>query len=497
MKKVEIFDTTLRDGEQTPGVSFTVEEKLTLATQIARLNVDAIEAGFPIASKGDFEAVQTIAKQVEGPTIVGLARINFEDIDAAWKAIQPSEKPRLHVFVSTSDIHINSQLKITREEVLELARKGVARATSYGCEVEFSPMDATRSNPEYMASVCLAAIEEGATIINLPDTVGYSTPKEYKGMFSYVMKQINNPDIKLSAHTHNDLGLAVANSLAAVEAGATQVECSVNGIGERAGNCSLEEIVMALRTRVDLLKTSTEIDISEIAKTSRLVSRISGYPLPPNKAIVGRNAFAHESGIHQDGVLKDPETYEIMDPKELGLSVNHIVLGKHSGRHALRQALEQLGYELSEEKLNICFKRFKEIADRKKNITSLDLEALVADETGRLAGRTELSFFQVHVASSGIPEAEVILTKGSGKLYGEATGDGAVEALFAAICKAVGAEVILKDYYVHSISSGEDSLAEVIVEIEYESRIKIGQAVDTDTIKASGDAYLRALDLLL
>ncbi len=392
--RVLIFDTTLRDGEQSPGISLNTAEKLEIAQQLARLGVDIIEAGFPIASPGDFDAVQTIARQVQGPVIAGLARANAADIDSAWNAVKDSERPRIHTFVSTSDIHIEHQMQNTREDVKGLARAAVAQAKGYCDDVEFSPMDATRSDAEFTAEVLQIALDEGATTINIPDTVGYAMPAEYAAFLEHLYELV--PDLRravLSTHCHDDLGLAVANSFAGVLAGARQVECAVNGIGERAGNASLEEIVMLLHTRqADLGGLCTGLVTTELARTSRLVSRLTGYVVQPNKAVVGRNAFAHESGIHQDGVLKERTTFEIMDATTVGLEANQLVLGKHSGRHALRQALEELGYRVEGQTLNTAFKRFKEIADKKKQVTAMDLEALVTDELREETGFSLESF---------------------------------------------------------------------------------------------------------
>ncbi|MDX6658168.1 MAG: 2-isopropylmalate synthase, partial [Solirubrobacteraceae bacterium] len=381
MDHVQIFDTTLRDGEQSPGISLNATEKLEIAHQLARLNVDIIEAGFPIASPGDFEAVQAIAREVEGPIIAALARANPADVDRAWEAVKDSARPRVHTFISTSDIHIEHQLQSTREDVKGLARASVAQARALCENVEFSPMDATRADREFTAEVIQIAIDEGATTINVADTVGYAMPDEYASFLTELYELVPAlRAITLSVHCHDDLGLAVANSFAGVQAGARQVECAINGLGERAGNASLEEIVMLLKTRGSDIGFDTQINTREIARTSRLVSRLTGYAVQPNKAIVGRNAFAHESGIHQDGMLKDPSTYEIMDATSVGLESNELVLGKHSGRHALRQALEDLGFPIEGQALNQAFKRFKEIADKKKQVSAMDLEALVTDE---------------------------------------------------------------------------------------------------------------------
>src|SRR5438132_5537592 len=395
--RVRIFDTTLRDGEQSPGISLNVQEKLEIAHQLARLGADIIEAGFPITSAGDFEAVTAIAREVQGPVICGLARTSFQDIDAAWNAIKDSERPRIHTFIATSDIHIERKLQTTRDDVKGQARAAVAHAREYADDVEFSPEDGSRSDVEFMAEVIQIAIDEGATTINVPDTVGYTMPDEYGAMFEELYRLV--PDLRnvvVSVHCHNDLGLAVANSFAGLRAGCRQVECAVNGIGERAGNASLEEIVMLLHTRESSVELWTGANTREIARTSRLVSRLTGYTVQPNKAIVGRNAFAHEAGIHQDGVLKERTTYEIMDATTIGLQTNSIVLGKHSGRHALRKALEELGVRVDGQALNTAFKRFKEIADRKKHVTALDLEAIVSDEVREQAEAYNLARFEVH-----------------------------------------------------------------------------------------------------
>src|SRR3954467_16001834 len=379
--RVRIFDTTLRDGEQSPGIALNKSEKVEIAHQLARLGVDIIEAGFPITSPGDFEGVQAIAREVEGPVICGLARTVVGDIDAVWNAVKDSQRPRIHMVISTSDIHIERKLQTTRNDVKCQARAAVAHARQLCDDVEFSCEDASRSDVDYLAEVIQIAIDEGATTINVADTVGYTMPDEFSAMFTHLYEDVPHlRNLTLSVHCHDDLGLAVANSLAGMEAGCRQVECAINGIGERAGNASLEEIVMLLHTRASSLGLWTEINTNEIARTSRLVSRLTGYQVQPNKAIVGRNAFAHEAGIHQDGVLKDRTTYEIMDATTIGLETNSIVLGKHSGRHALRKALEELGVRVDGQALNTAFKRFKEIADKKKNVTALDLEAIVSDE---------------------------------------------------------------------------------------------------------------------
>src|SRR6201995_3987892 len=465
--RVHIFDTTLRDGEQSPGISLNATEKLEIAQQLARLGVDVIEAGFPIASPGDFEAVKAIAENVEGPTICGLARTHKADIDAVWGAVQHAERPRIHTFISTSDIHIKYQLQTDREDVKGQAKAAVTMAKAYCDDGEFSPMDASRSDFEYTAEVLQIAIDAGATVINVPDTVGYATPEEYAAMWRTFYELV--PDLRnvvTSVHCHDDLGLAVANSYAGVMAGCRQVECAINGIGERAGNCSLEEIAMLFKVREDVHGFTTGINTREIARTSRLVSRLTGYPVQPNKAIVGRNAFAHEFGIHQDGVLKERTTFEIMDATTIGLDANSIVLGKHSGRHALQQALSELGFEISGQALNTAFQRFKEIADKKKQVTAMDLEALLSDEMRDRADGHELAFFEVTASSEKEPIAKVGVTLPSGEeVVGESTGDGPIDAVFRAIKKATGVESELAKYTVEAVSGGDDALGEVNVQL--------------------------------
>jgi 2-isopropylmalate synthase len=493
--RVHIFDTTLRDGEQSPGISLNTEEKVEIAQQLARLGVDVIEAGFPITSPGDHEAVEQIARHVEGPVICGLARTHKADIDAAWDAIKDSARPRIHTFISTSDIHIEHQLQTTRDDVKGQARAAVALARSYCDDVEFSPMDATRADVEFTAQVCAIAVEEGATVVNIPDTVGYTTPEEYRRYFERLYELVPGlKGVRVSVHCHDDLGLAVANSYAGVLAGARQVECAVNGIGERAGNCSLEEIVMLLRTRRDVHGLDTGIRSRELARTSRMVSRFTGYAVQPNKAVVGRNAFAHESGIHQDGVLKERTTYEIMDATEVGLESNQIVLGKHSGRHALRDALEELGFRVEGQALNHAFQRFKEIADKKKRVTALDLEAIVSDEFRERSARYNLAWFDVEASSRRQPRAKVAVTLPSGEeVEGEASGDGPVDAIFGAIQKATGVEPELRQYTVSAVTEGEDALGEVTVMLRAAGRLASGQGVSTDILDASARAYVRAL----
>jgi 2-isopropylmalate synthase len=497
--RVRIFDTTLRDGEQSPGISLNRQEKLEIAHQLARLGVDVIEAGFPITSPGDFESVQAISREVEGPVICGLARTAKQDIDAAWEAVKDAQRPRIHTFIATSDIHIERKLQTTRGDVKGQVRAAVAHARSYTEDVEFSPEDGSRSDVEYMAEVIQIALEEGATTINVPDTVGYTMPGEYAAMFARLYELVPGlKDVVVSVHCHNDLGLAVANSLAGVQAGCRQVECAVNGIGERAGNASLEEVVMLLRTRQPALGLWTGLDTTEIARTSRLVSRLTGYVVQPNKAIVGRNAFAHEAGIHQDGVLKERATYEIMDATTVGLKSNAIVLGKHSGRHALRQALEEMGFKVDGQALNTAFKRFKEIADRKKQVTAMDLEALVTDELREELSGFGLASFEVHASSESEPQARVKVTVQEGEVVaGESSGDGPVDAIFKAINDATGVQAALREFRVDAVTEGQDALGEVSVVVEVDGQTGAGQGVSTDTIEAAARAYVRALSVAL
>jgi 2-isopropylmalate synthase len=496
--RVKIFDTTLRDGEQSPGISLNKQEKLEIAQQLSRLGVDIIEAGFPITSPGDFESVQAIAREVEGPVICGLARTSAQDIEAAWSAVKDAGRPRIHTFLATSDVHIKYKLQTTREDVKGQVRAAVAQAREYTDDVEFSPEDGSRSDIEFMAEVVQIALDEGASTINVPDTVGYAMPSEYAAMFTELYRLV--PDLRnvvVSVHCHDDLGIAVANSLAGLEAGCRQVECAINGIGERAGNASLEEIAMLLHTREPSLGLWTGIETREIARTSRLVSRLTGYQVQPNKAIVGRNAFAHEAGIHQDGVLKERTTYEIMDATTVGLNSNSLVLGKHSGRHALSEALKEMGFQIDGQALNTAFKRFKEIADRKKNVTAMDLEALVTDElrSEDIGGYT-LESFEVEASSQRPPHARVAVKLPDGETgTGSFTGDGPIDAVFQAINAATGVAAKLSEFTIGAVTEGQDALGEVSIVLELDGFTGAGQGVSTDIIDAAARAYVRALSV--
>lgn len=510
--RIIIFDTTLRDGEQSPGATLNVEEKLTIARQLARLGVDVIEAGFPYASPGDFEAVSKIAQQVgtpDGPTICGLARATKQDIEAAAKALSAAAKPRIHTFLATSDIHLEYKLKKTRQEVLQIAPEMVAYAKSFVNDVEFSPEDAGRSDPEFLYQVLEAAIAAGATTINIPDTVGYTTPAEFGAIIKGIKDNVPNIDQAIiSVHGHNDLGLAVANFLEAVKNGARQLECTINGIGERAGNAALEELVMALHVRrqyfnpflgrpIESEEPLTQIDTRQIYKTSRLVSNLTGMLVQPNKAIVGANAFAHESGIHQDGVLKHKLTYEIMDAQSIGLTDNQIVLGKHSGRNAFRTRLKELGFELADQELNRAFLRFKEMADKKKDITDWDLEAIVNDETQQAPELYRLEHVQVSCGDHARPTATVTLRTPEGhELTDAAIGTGPVDAVYKAINRVINMPNQLIEYSVQSVTAGIDALGEVTIRLKHEERICSGHAANTDIIVASAHAYVNALNRL-
>ncbi len=495
-KPVVFFDTTLRDGEQSPGISLNMAEKLEIAHQLVRLGVDVIEAGFPATSPGDFEAVQAIAREVKGAVICGLARCVESDIHTCWEAIKDAERPRIHTFISTSDIHLQHQIKKSRPEVIAITKELVRLCVSL-CpgEVEFSAMDATRSDVDFLAEVLQTAIEAGATSINIPDTVGYTLPSEFSALIDTLYEKAPGlAGVVVSVHCHNDLGLAVANSLAAVERGATQVEVAVNGLGERAGNAAIEEVAMALVTRQDIMQRPVNLNTTEIARTSRMVSNLTGYQVQPNKAVVGKNAFAHESGIHQDGVLKERTTYEIMRARDIGLGESDIVLGKHSGRHALRAHLAELGIHLTGAELDEAFRRFKEVADKKKQVTALDLEALATEEIREREDIYSLTRFYVSAGSEIIPTSQVEVFRGGQPRRGKAFSGGSVESIFRAIDNAVGITGKLLDYRVRSVTSGKDSLGEVRVVVEVDGKTYAGQAVSIDVMEASAKAYIRALN---
>jgi len=499
MDKVIIFDTTLRDGEQAAGGTLNVKEKLEIARQLERLNVDVIEAGFPISSPGDFEAVKLIAKEVRTPIICALARAAPEDIDRAWEAVKEAEHPRIHVFLSASDIHLVYQLKKSREEVLETSRTMVARAKKYTDDIEFSPMDASRTESEYIYQILEAVIDAGATTVNIPDTVGYAIPDEFGNLIEGIFKNVPNiGQAIVSVHCHNDLGLAVANSLESLKRGARQVECTINGIGERAGNASLEEIVMAIKTRKDFFDLTTNVNTTQIYRASRLVSELTGFPVQPNKAIVGANAFRHESGIHQDGVIKRAITYEIMDPKTVGIPASSLVLGKLSGRHAFKERLSELGYSLSEEDFNRAFSAFKELADKKKGVTDRDIESLIAEEQRTVSEVYHLDRVQVSCGDRGIPTAAVSLIAPDGQVLADAAlGTGPVDAVYKAINRLVGVPNELTEFTVKSVTEGIDAVGEVLIRIESEGITYTGRGADTDIIVASAKAYMNALNRLL
>ncbi|MBR0568851.1 2-isopropylmalate synthase [Azoarcus sp. L1K30] len=494
-----IFDTTLRDGEQSPGASMTRDEKLRIARQLERMRVDVIEAGFAAASNGDFEAVRAIAEVIKDSTVCSLARANENDIRRSGEAIRPAARGRIHTFIATSPIHMEKKLRMTPDQVVEQAVKSIAWAREYTDDVEFSAEDAGRSEIDFLVRIFDAVIKAGAKTINVPDTVGYNVPEQYAATLRTLIERVPDADkVIWSVHCHNDLGLAVSNSLAAVMAGARQVECTINGLGERAGNASLEEIVMAVRTRADVFPVETRIDATQIVPASRLVSQITGYPVQPNKAIVGANAFAHESGIHQDGVLKHRETYEIMRAEDVGWGTNKLVLGKHSGRNAFRARLQELGIEMtSEEHLNLAFARFKELADKKHEIFDQDLQALASDEAITPAiEHYRLVSTRFHSETGEIPQAEITLTAGGHETHSKSTGSGPVDAAFKAIesVAASGSELLL--YSVNAITTGTDAQGEVTVRLSRDGRIVNGQGADTDIIVASAKAYLNALNKL-
>lgn len=492
-----LFDTTLRDGEQSPGVNLNTDEKVKIANQLAKLGVDVIEAGFPVTSPGDFDAVRAVAKEVKGATVAALARANVRDIDVAWKAINNAEQPRIHTFIATSDIHLKYKLKKGRKQVLDIAVAAIKYACRYTSDVEFSAEDASRSDIDYLCEVVKAVIDAGAKVVNIPDTVGYSTPEDFYDLISNLMKKVPNIDKAIiSVHCHDDLGMAVANSLAAVTAGARQVEGTVNGIGERAGNAALEEIVMSIRTRRDRYKVKTNVNTKEIYRTSRLISSLTGMPVQHNKAIVGKNAFAHESGIHQDGVLKQRITYEIMNPEMVGISQSSLVLGKHSGRHAFRERLAELGYNLADEELEKAFNRFKELTSKKKEISDHDLEAIVAEEVVQVHNKYELSYLHISSGNTVVPTATVGITVDGKEMKAASWGDGPVDAIYSAIDKITNLHLILEEYSINAVTAGKDALGEVVVRLKKadNGEVYVGRGVSTDVVEASAKAYVNAVN---
>jgi 2-isopropylmalate synthase len=498
MDKVTIFDTTLRDGEQAAGGTLNIQEKLEIARQLEKLKVDVIEAGFPASSPGDFEAVQLISREVRNATICALSHANPQAIDRAWEAVKEAKHPRIHIFLSSSDIHLLHQLKKSRDEILQTSRDMVTRAKKYTEDIEFSPMDASRTDLKYLCQITEAVIDAGARTVNIPDTVGYAIPEEWGKRIGGIFQNVPNVHkATISVHCHNDLGLAVANSLQAVLCGARQVECTINGIGERAGNASLEEIVMAIRTRKDFFGLSTGVETTNIYSTSRLVSELTGFLVQPNKAIVGANAFRHESGIHQDGVIKMPITYEIIDPKDVGITASSLVLGKLSGRHAFKERLAELGYSLSDEDFSRAFLAFKELADKKKDITDKDIESVVAQQKRTISEVYRLEMVQVS-CGNGMPTAAVRLTGPGGKVFADAAlGTGPVDAVYKAINRIVCVANNLTEFSVKSVTQGIDAIGEVLIRIESDGVSYTGRGADTDVIVASAKAYMNALNRLL
>jgi len=494
--RVLIFDTTLRDGEQSPGCSMTQPEKLRVARALAELGVDVIEAGFPAASRGDFDSVTAVAREVQGPIVCALARCHDEDIELAARALAPATRGRLHVFLATSAIHRQYKLNMAQEEILRLATAGVSRARELCEDVEFSPEDASRTELEFLAQVVEVAIAAGATTVNIPDTVGYTVPDEFAELFRYLRKNVRGIEgVRLSVHCHDDLGMAVANSLTAVVAGARQIECTINGIGERAGNCSLEEVVMALKTRAAFFNVATRVNTNRLYPTSRLVSSITGMPIPRNKAVVGENAFAHEAGIHQHGMLKNPSTYEILRPEDVGLSRSHLVLGKHSGRHAFRERVEALGFELDEAEFNRVFEEFKALADKKKELFDGDIEALVLRAEGSAAGPWQLIELSTETRSGGVARVTVQLRHSDGRAASRtANGDGPVDAAFKAIEGATGITVALRKFEVQAVSEGEDAQGEARVYVEYNRRSYRGASVSTNIVESGTRAFLEVIN---
>jgi len=494
-RRIKIFDTTLRDGEQTPGVNLNIQEKLEIARQLEKLGVDVIEAGFAIASPGDFKAVSAVAAEMKNVTVASLCRAVQKDIDRAWEAVKHAVSPRIHTFIATSDIHMKYKLKMTEDEVLERAVEAVKYAKKYCDNVQFSAEDAGRSRPEFLYRVIEAVIAAGATCVNIPDTVGYTSPKEFGALINGIIQNVKGIEkVDVAVHCHNDLGMAVANTLAAVENGATQLECTINGLGERAGNASLEEVVMALTTRKDYYNVTHNIDTTQIYRTSKLVSSLTGVAVPPNKAIVGANAFAHESGIHQHGVLNEKSTYEIMTPESIGLSKNRMVLGKLSGRHAFEERLKEMGYNLTPEAINKAFEKFKDLADKKKVVLDEDIQALVEERISEVPEAYSLVSFQINSGNKLISTAMIQLMKDQEMKQEAATGDGPIDAAFNAIERCVGLELKLVDYNLRAVTGGQDALGEVTVKVSDGKKQYLGRGISTDIIEASIKAYLNAIN---
>lgn len=498
MEKIKIFDTTLRDGEQSPGASLTAKEKFEIARQLVRLKVDIIEAGFPVSSPGDFKSVSEIASKIKGPVIAALARSKKGDIDAAYKAVRQSRRPRIHVFLATSKIHMKYKLKKAEDEILRQAVESVRYARSKVRDVEFSPEDASRTARPFLFKIIEAVIDAGAATVNIPDTVGYAIPSEFGRLIRDIKQKVANIEkAVLSVHCHNDLGLAVSNSLAAIASGAGQVECTINGLGERAGNASMEEIVMALDTRKDVFSAATSINKKEITKSSRLVSKLTGIPVQPNKAIVGRNAFSHEAGIHQDGILKKRTTYEIMSPEDVGFGRTKLVLGKHSGRHAFKARLRELGFHLSDKEVGRAFTAFKRLADKKKEIYDEDLTTLVDEELERIPEVYKLVDIKVTSGTNIVPEATVTIKAKNKTILKFSRGDGPVDACYKAIEKITGIKGKLVDYSIRAVTSGKDAIGEVNIRLKAKGREVSGRGASTDVIEASVKAYLNALNKIV
>jgi 2-isopropylmalate synthase len=495
-RHIVIFDTTLRDGEQSPGASMNLPEKMEVAQALVELGVDVIEAGFPIASPGDFEAVREIARHIRGSVICGLARCREADIDRAWEALRHAERARIHVFLATSAIHREHKLKMDKDEIIQHAVASVKRAIGYCPDVEFSPEDASRTETDFLCQVVEAAIGAGATTVNIPDTVGYATPTHMGNVIRTLRNRVPNIDkAVVSVHCHNDLGMAVANSLAAIEAGAGQVECTINGLGERAGNCSLEEIVMSLRTRNDYYHATTKINTRRLVPASRLVANITGIQVQRNKAVVGQNAFAHEAGIHQDGMLKERTTYEIMRPEDVGFSMTDLVLGKHSGRAALADRAKAMGYNLTRGQIDTVFEQFKILADKKKEIYDADIAALIEQQIHAIAEKWTLDSYKVLCGTGQIPEVTLRLRRGEEKhTVNIACGDGPIDAIFLAIEQVTGFSVVCRDFSVHSVTVGKDAQGEVMVQVEHNGQVYRGRAVSTDSVEASAKAFLNAIN---